>query len=790
MGKNNCNPEFQATRLKGCSKKGYSRGDLIAKRRCLRSNTSSISLQYKNSGTIELSSDSEDENQNMFLKVSGEKIDARSLEDDIDFGYKMFLEHVREDGKSYVLEMLDAHDGKPICVKYEGNEVSSDEGEIPIRSKSDEGDPQNQMNSDGISKKGRSACLGKKNQESHTSGLACHGMNRRRSCDKSGQSSLHSSSPDNNQKNESLVDESYQTFLNHVRVHDDSLAEELENESLVDESYQTYLNHVRVHGDSLVLELENGVVVKYEEEVEVRTVSSGEDVSSDRGESLVVESYQTFLNHVRVHDDSLAEELENESLVDESYQTFLNHVRVHGDSLVLELENGVVVKYEEEVEVRTVSSGEDVSSDRGDILTTRKYDEGEPQDKRDSGILLGKRRTCPRKKKQKSRTSGLISNRKNKSTSNKSGQTIHRSQENDSLVDGSYPILLTRKYDEGEPQDKRDSGILLGKRRTCPRKKKQKSHKSGLISNRKNKSTSDKSGRTIHRSQENDSLVDESYPILLNHVSVHGDSLVLELDNDVVVKCEEENEVCTASEGSSAKSTPCCDEPELESHTTSQQHSDSSACEHDVSSLKSGWCGSQFQFKEELMVCLNRPFDQEEHDMLLDEAKTQKRSERSRDLRSRSVSYATKGRSSSYFDHYPDLERQIMFSNPHKSLTLLRGFFFWLKNLSHEGAFPPWRTLPQDGQIVLFSANETATPAQVVMPEGIKEKSGIQLIEIEVPADVTEEKTGMQPIQIEMAEDINAVTNIQPIQIEIVSGTEESEVQPIEISNDILLIGL
>ncbi|RWR73328.1 matrix metalloproteinase-2-like protein [Cinnamomum micranthum f. kanehirae] len=175
------------------------------------------------------------------------------------------------------------------------------------------------------------------------------------------------------------------------------------------------------------------------------------------------------------------------------------------------------------------------------------------------------------------------------------------------------------------------------------------------------------------------------------------------------------------------------------------------------------------------MVCLNRPFDQEEHDMLLDEAKTQKRLERSRDLRSRSVSYATKGRSSSYFDHYPDLERQIMFSNPHKSLALLRGFFFWLKNLSHEGAFPPWRTLPQDGQIVLFSANETATPAQVVIPEGIKEKSDIQLIEIEVPADVTEEETSMQPIQIEMAEGVNEVTDIQPIQIEIVSGTEESE---------------
>ncbi|KAJ8625451.1 hypothetical protein MRB53_033981 [Persea americana] len=593
---NNCNPVFQATTcLKRCGN-GYSHGDLNAEQRCFRSNNSSTGLQYKNSGTIELSSDSEDENQNMFLKVLGEKFDAGSLEADIDLGYKMFLEHAREDGKSYVLEMLDARDGKPVCVTYEGDEVSSDEGEIPIRSKSDEGDPQNQMNSDGISNKGRSACQGKKNQESHTSGLAGHGMNRR-SHDKSGQSSLHSSSTDNNQ--------------------------------------------------------------------------------------------------------------ENESLVDESYQTFLNHVKVHGDSLVVELENGGVFKYEE-VEVRTASSGEDVLSDRREILTKRKYDEGEPQDKRDSGILLRKR--------------------------------------------------------------------------TCPRKKKQKSHTSGLISNGKNKSTSDESGQIILHSQENESLVDESYQIFLNHVSVHGYSLVLELDNGVVVKYEEENEVCATSKGSPAKSTPCCSEPELESHTTSQRHSDSFACEHDASSLKSVSCDNQFQFKEELMACLDRPFDQEEHDMLLDEAKTQKILERSRDLRSRSVSYATKRRSFSYFDHYPDLERQIKFANPHRSLTLLRGFFFWLKNLSHEGAFPPWRTLPADGQIVPFSTNEMATPVQIEIPEGIKEESDMQLVDIEMPVNVKVEETDMQPIQIGMAEGIEEVTDIQPIDIEIISSTKESVVQPIEIS--------
>lgn len=77
------------------------------------------------------------------------------------------------------------------------------------------------------------------------------------------------------------------------------------------------------------------------------------------------------------------------------------------------------------------------------------------------------------------------------------------------------------------------------------------------------------------------------------------------------------------------------------------------ACEDGVNSLESLWCSNQFQFKEELMACLDKPFDQKEHDMLLNEAKTQKRLERRRDLRSRSVSYATGRRSMSYFDHYP-----------------------------------------------------------------------------------------------------------------------------------------
>lgn len=104
-----------------------------------------------------------------------------------------------------------------------------------------------------------------------------------------------------------------------------------------------------------------------------------------------------------------------------------------------------------------------------------------------------------------------------------------------------------------------------------------------------------------------------------------------------------------------------------------------------------------------------------------------------------------------------------------------------MQNLSHEGAFPPWKALPTDNEIFPVSTNQIATPVQIEIPEGIKEESDILPIELEMSEGVKEE-TDIYPIQIEMPKGTKEVTDILPVEIEVLEGVEGSEIQPIEIS--------
>ncbi|KAM0947330.1 hypothetical protein DsansV1_C08g0085041 [Dioscorea sansibarensis] len=95
-------------------------------------------------------------------------------------------------------------------------------------------------------------------------------------------------------------------------------------------------------------------------------------------------------------------------------------------------------------------------------------------------------------------------------------------------------------------------------------------------------------------------------------------------------------------------------------------------------------------FKRKLMIVLNKPYNHNEYQMLLREAAERKPLCKMKNLRSITISYATEQSSNSYLDYYPDLAKQIESANSEKALVLLRGFFFWLKNLCHEGAYRPW----------------------------------------------------------------------------------------------------
>ncbi|XP_015885753.3 uncharacterized protein LOC107421105 isoform X2 [Ziziphus jujuba] len=101
---------------------------------------------------------------------------------------------------------------------------------------------------------------------------------------------------------------------------------------------------------------------------------------------------------------------------------------------------------------------------------------------------------------------------------------------------------------------------------------------------------------------------------------------------------------------------------------------------------------SHSQFREKLMEILKRPYDSNECKNLLKEASCRKPIVRDRTLRSVTKSYKSDSIAQSYLDWCTDLAEKIDLARGDqlRTLNLLRGFFYWLKNLSQEGAFRPW----------------------------------------------------------------------------------------------------
>ncbi|GMI78376.1 hypothetical protein HRI_001506900 [Hibiscus trionum] len=102
---------------------------------------------------------------------------------------------------------------------------------------------------------------------------------------------------------------------------------------------------------------------------------------------------------------------------------------------------------------------------------------------------------------------------------------------------------------------------------------------------------------------------------------------------------------------------------------------------------------AQSQFREKLMDLLKIPYDQKEFESLWQEVTHKRPVQGARELR-RGISklYSTNTDGKSYLEWYEDLKGKVdEFScDRTKVLQLLRGFFFWLMNTAHEGAFKPW----------------------------------------------------------------------------------------------------
>lgn len=99
------------------------------------------------------------------------------------------------------------------------------------------------------------------------------------------------------------------------------------------------------------------------------------------------------------------------------------------------------------------------------------------------------------------------------------------------------------------------------------------------------------------------------------------------------------------------------------------------------------------EFREKLMKEINRPYCEEEHKKLSRVINARTPVQKYRDLRGSSKAYKGDHDGKSFLDHHLDLLKELEAARDDfpKVLRLLRGFFFWLKYSTQDGAFMPWR---------------------------------------------------------------------------------------------------
>ncbi|KAL3513732.1 hypothetical protein ACH5RR_026449 [Cinchona calisaya] len=209
---------------------------------------------------------------------------------------------------------------------------------------------------------------------------------------------------------------------------------------------------------------------------------------------------------------------------------------------------------------------------------------------------------------------------------------------------------------------------------------------------------------------------DDDYLIYCNNLSIEDNHLVLKYKNSSTIVYEADNYVENVQTNNSAHSVketieihadaggsdPSGDHdchylgsPSRESHSSYRDQvmgimeKPDDDCHYHGSPSRE----SHSSFRKEVLSILGRPYDSEEHQMLLQNVQARKSVERNLDLRfGREQPYSVNKDGKSYLDHYYDLKRKFQAAkSKYEQLNLLRGFFFWLQNLTREGAFKPWQ---------------------------------------------------------------------------------------------------
>ncbi|XP_052203269.1 uncharacterized protein LOC127808726 [Diospyros lotus] len=195
--------------------------------------------------------------------------------------------------------------------------------------------------------------------------------------------------------------------------------------------------------------------------------------------------------------------------------------------------------------------------------------------------------------------------------------------------------------------------------------------------------------------EKEDNVTDATYKTFLDHIREEGYSMVLEMEGCKQVRYEEDDDADLSDAevlvGGNVSDFKKGNYNPFESSKIRYSLMGKDKQQH----LGITHTGSCSMYREKLMDKLSKPYDHNEYEKLLELINEQKpKSGRHRDLRGSASlkSYLMDEYNPSYLEQHSDLKKKIdaVKRDRRKVLNLLRGFFFWVENLAHGDAFPPW----------------------------------------------------------------------------------------------------
>ncbi|KAF2291320.1 hypothetical protein GH714_022858 [Hevea brasiliensis] len=184
--------------------------------------------------------------------------------------------------------------------------------------------------------------------------------------------------------------------------------------------------------------------------------------------------------------------------------------------------------------------------------------------------------------------------------------------------------------------------------------------------------------------------MDESYKIFLNCLKREENNVVFVHESGAKVVYGEDEDSSSDSEVIVMDTDPFGNENCTPFVISKQVVATDVDAIEDIKDYSRNHC---YWFMERVTEILKKPYDQKEYTKLLVDVHSHKPIIKEKELRNgRTRVCPVQGIRKSYLDLHPDLYTKIKSagSDKPKILNLLRGFFFWLECMPHEGVFKPW----------------------------------------------------------------------------------------------------